>query len=52
MSDVFTLSVRLEGAAFTDAPELELSAIVRAVADVIAGLATLPPYRTRKEMEL
>ena len=42
MSDVFTLSVRLEGAAFTGAPEAELAAIVRSVADTVADVGSLP----------
>jgi hypothetical protein len=40
MSDVFTLSVRLEGAAFTDAPEL--AAIVRSVADTLRRKCSTP----------
>ena len=40
MSDVFSLSVRLEGAAFTDAPML--AAIVRSVADTVSDVGSLP----------
>jgi hypothetical protein len=41
MSDVFTLSVRLERAAFIDA-QTELAAIVRSVADTVADVGSLP----------
>jgi hypothetical protein len=45
MSDVFTLSVRLEGAAFTDDRKAELSRVLRELATVVESFR-LPHYGT------